>query len=61
MLTKNHEAIFCNDDVFISFSYGGYNIRIRTLYSLERYVDVVSLDDGDLVILSNIVTILSLR
>lgn len=50
MLTKNHEAILSNADGFTSFSYGGYNIRFRAPYSLERYVDVVSWDDGYLVV-----------
>jgi len=44
MLTKNLEAILSNADGFTSFNYGGYNIRLRAPYSLERYVDVVSWD-----------------
>ena len=52
MLTKNHEAILSNADGFTSFSYGGYNIRFRAPYSLERYVDVVCWDDGYLVVLA---------
>lgn len=52
MLSKNHEAILSNADGFTSFSYGGYNIRFRAPYSLERYVDVVSWNDGYLVVMA---------
>ena len=40
------EAILSSADGFTAFSFGGYNIRFRAPYSLERYVDVVKWDDG---------------
>lgn len=46
------EAILSSADGFTAFSYGGYNIRFRAPYSLERYVDVVKWDDGNLVVLA---------
>ena len=46
------EAILRSADGFTAFSYGGYNIRFRAPYSLERYVDVVKWDDGYLVVLA---------
>ena len=52
MVTNSHEAILSSAEGFTAFSYGGYNIRFRAPYSLERYVDVVSWDDGYLVVLA---------
>ena len=46
------EAILSSADGFSAFSFGGYNIRFRAPYSLERYVDVVKWDDGYLVVLA---------
>ena len=37
---------------FSAFSFGGYNIRFKAPYSLERYVDVVKWEDGYLVVLA---------
>lgn len=48
--TTNHEAILSSSDGFSAFSYGGYHIRFRAPYSLERYVDVVTCDDGYLIV-----------
>ena len=39
---KMHEATLSNADGFTAFSFGGYNIRFKAPYSLERYTDVVS-------------------
>ncbi len=50
--TTSHEAVLSNADGFTAFSFGGYNIRFRAPYSLERYVDVVRWDDGYLVVLA---------
>ena len=50
--STSHEAILSNAGGFTAFSYGGYNIRFRAPYSLERYVDVVRWDDGYLVVLA---------
>ena len=51
-LSSNHEAVLSSADGFTAFSYGGYNIRFRAPYSLERYVDVLRWDDGYLVVLA---------
>jgi len=50
--STNNEALLSNAGGFTAFSYGGYNIRFRAPYSLERYVDVVKWDDGYLVVLA---------
>ena len=49
---KNHEAILSSAEGFSAFSFGGYRIRFRAPYSLERYVDVVKWDDGYLVVMA---------
>lgn len=49
---NNHEAILSSAGGFTAFSFGGYNIRFKAPYSLERYVDVVKWDDGYLVVLA---------
>lgn len=49
---KTHEAILSSAEGFTAFSFGGYNIRFKAPYSLERYVDVVKWDDGYLVVLA---------
>ena len=36
-----HEAVLSSAGGYTAFCYGGYNIRFKTPYSLERYVDVV--------------------
>ncbi len=50
--SKNDEAILSNAEGFTAFSFGGYNIRFRAPYSLERYVDVVKWDSGYLIVLA---------
>lgn len=45
-----HEATLSNADGFTAFSFGGYNIRFKAPYSLERYTDVVKWEDGYLVV-----------
>ena len=49
---SSNEAILSSADGFTAFSFGGYNIRFRAPYRLERYVDVVKWDDGYLVVLA---------
>jgi hypothetical protein len=49
---SSNEAILSSADGFTAFSFGGYHIRFRAPYSLERYVDVVKWDDGYLVVLA---------
>lgn len=50
-ITSN-EAILSSAGGFTAFSFGGYNIRFRAPYSLERYVNVVKWDNGYLVVLA---------
>ncbi len=50
--TMSDEAVLSSAGRFTAFSFGGYNIRFRAPYSLERYVDVVRWDDGYLVVLA---------
>ena len=47
-----NEAVLSSGGGFTAFSFGGYSIRFRAPYSLERYVDVVKWDDGYLVVLA---------
>ena len=49
---NRHEAILSSADGYSAFSFGGYHIRFKAPYSLERYVDVVRWDDGYLVVLA---------
>ena len=49
---QSNEALLSSENGFTAFSYGGYNIRFRAPYSLERYVDVLKWDDGYLVVLA---------
>ncbi len=51
-MMRENEAVLSSGGGFTAFSYGGYNIRFRAPYSLERYVDVVKWDDGYLVVLA---------
>lgn len=50
--SANHEAILSSAEGFTAFSFGGYLIRFRAPYSLERYVDVLTWDDGYLVVMA---------
>ncbi len=50
--SSGHEALLSSSGGFTAFSYGGYNIRFKAPYSLERYIDVVKWDDGYLVVLA---------
>lgn len=52
MQVKGNEAILSSGGGYTAFSYGGYHIRFRAPYSLERYVDVVQWDDGYLVVMA---------
>jgi hypothetical protein len=47
---KSHEAILSSSEGFTDFIFGGYHIRFKAPYSLERYVDVIKWDDGYLVV-----------
>lgn len=52
LTTGQGEALLSSGGGFTSFRFGGYNIRFRAPYSLERYADVLSWDDGYLVVLA---------
>lgn len=49
---NDQEAVLSNAGGFSAFSFGGYNIRFKAPYSLERYVDAVKWEDGYLVVLA---------
>lgn len=49
---ERHEAILSSSEGFTAFSFGGYHVRFRAPYSLERYVDVLKWDNGYLVVLA---------
>ena len=48
----SHEAILSSAGGFTAFTFGKYHIRFRAPYSLERYVDVVTWNNGYLVVLA---------
>lgn len=50
--STSDEALLSSADGFTAFRFGGYNIRFRAPYCLERYVDVLKWDDGYLVVLA---------
>lgn len=50
--STSNEALLSSAEGFTAFSFGGYTIRFRAPYSLERYVDVLRWDDGYLVVLA---------
>ena len=49
---QSDEAILTSKDGFTAFLFGGYNIRFRAPYSLERYVSVKEWDNGYLVVMA---------
>ena len=49
---RQHEAILSSAGGFTAFSFGGYNIRFKAPYSLERYTDVVKWENGYLVVMA---------
>jgi hypothetical protein len=49
---SSSEAVLSSAERFTAFSFGGYHIRFRAPYSLERYVDVVRWDNGYLVVMA---------
>ncbi len=51
-IDKNHEAILSSAEGYTNFSFGGYHIRFKAPYSLEKYVNVVKWDDGYLVVMA---------
>ena len=46
------EAVLSSGGGFTCFSYGGYNIRFKAPYSLERYLWVKEWDNGYLVVMA---------
>jgi len=51
-VNKKHEATLSNSGGFTAFNFGGYHIRFKSPYSLERYTDVVKWDNGYLVVMA---------
>ena len=49
---NENEAVLSSGGGFTAFNFGGYHIRYKAPYSLERYLDVVEWDDGYLVVLA---------
>ena len=47
---NSHEAILSSAGGFTDFRFGGYHIRFKAPYSLERYIDVLQWDDGYMVV-----------
>lgn len=50
--SEPHEAILSSAGGFTAFSFGGYYIRFRAPFSLERYVKVLKWENGYLVVLT---------
>lgn len=46
------EAILSSGDGYTSFQFGGYNVRFKAPYSLERYLSVKEWVDGYLVVMA---------
>ena len=51
-LCSSDEAVLSNGDGYTSFRFGGYNIRFKAPYSLERYLSVKEWSDGYLVVMA---------
>lgn len=49
---ENNVAILSNADGYTQFSFGGYHIRFKAPYSLERYLNIVKWDNGYLVVMA---------
>lgn len=47
---KKDEAILSNAEGYTEFIFGGYHIRFKAPYSLEKYLNVVKWDNGYLVV-----------
>lgn len=47
---NGHEATLSSGGGFTNFNFGNYRIRFKAPYSLERYVNVVTWDNGYLVV-----------
>lgn len=50
--STSHEAILSSEGGFTAFNFGGYLIRFRAPYCLERYVKVLKWDNGYLEVLT---------
>lgn len=48
----SNEAILSSGNGYTIFQFGGYNVRFKAPYSLERYLDVKEWDNGYLVVLA---------
>ena len=48
----SNEAILSSGDGYTIFRYGGYNVRFKAPYSLERYLSVKEWDNGYIVVIA---------
>lgn len=53
MVESATQAILSNNGDMTSFRYGDYNIRFRTPSVLKKYTEVVTWDDGYLVVMAD--------
>ena len=48
----SNEAILSSGDGYTIFRFGGYNVRFKAPYSLERYLSVKEWDNGYIVVMA---------
>lgn len=48
----SNEAVLSNGDGYTIFSFGGYNVRFKAPYSLERYLSVKEWENGYIVVMA---------
>ena len=51
-LPLSDEAVLSSSDGYTCFRFGGYNVRFKAPYSLERYLSVKEWNDGYLVVMA---------
>ncbi len=51
-IDKKYEATLSSTGGYTAFNFGGYHIRFKAPYSLERYTDVLKWDNGYLVVMA---------
>ena len=49
---SSNEAILSSGDGYTIFRFGGYNVRFKAPYSLERYLYVKEWDNGYIVVMA---------
>ena len=50
--SPSNEAILSSGDGYTIFRFGGYNVRFKAPYSLERYLSVKEWDNGYIVVMA---------